>query len=72
MSVCVCFVDIQIPTYFQIILSFIYVILTLQISLIVLQYLNHYEASKPSRRATIPSKPTGREAVLYVRLYKFV
>ena len=39
------FVDILIPTYFQINLAFICFILQLQISLTVLQYLNHYEAS---------------------------
>ena len=40
-SVCICFVDIYYPTCFQINLAFICFILPLQISLTVLQYLNH-------------------------------
>ena len=42
--VCICLVDIYYPTYFQINLAFIRFILLLQVSLNVLQYLNHYEA----------------------------
>ena len=41
MSVCLCFVDIKIPTYFQINRSFICFILPLQINLTVLQNLNN-------------------------------
>ena len=39
-SVCICFVDIYIPTYFQINLTYIWFIFPLQISLTVLQNLN--------------------------------
>ena len=39
MSVCISFVDIQYPTYFQIYLAFICFILPLQKCLTVLQYL---------------------------------
>ena len=70
-TVCTCFVDIEIPTYFQIILAFIWFILPLQISLRLLQNLNHYEALLPSKRATIPRKPKGRDDVLYDCLYMF-
>ena len=45
MSVCLWFVDIYIPKYFQINLAFICFILRLEINLTVLQYLDHYEAS---------------------------
>ena len=68
-SGCICFVDKRISTYFQINHAFICFILPLQINLTVIRYLNHYEASEPTRRATIPSKPGGRDAVLFVRLY---
>ena len=37
--------------------------------LTVLQYLKHYEGSYPSKRTTITSKPVGRDAVVYVRVY---
>ena len=69
MNVCKYFVDIYISIYFQINLSFICFILPLQINSTVLQYLNRYESSLPSRRATIPTKPVGRDSLLYVRQY---
>ena len=69
LSVCICYVDILIATYFKVNLAFICFILQLQISLTVLQFLNHNEASQPSRRTTIPSQPAGQDAVLYFRLY---
>ena len=53
-------------------LAFIWFILPPQISLTVLQNLNHQEALQQSRRATVPSEPGGRDAVLYVCLYIFV
>ena len=68
MSDCIFHVVISISTYFKINLAFICFILHLQINLTVLQCPNHYEASLPSRRATNPSKPVARDAVLYVRL----
>ena len=43
--VCICWVDIEYPTYFHIKLASICFILPFQINLTVLQYLNHYEAS---------------------------
>ena len=46
-------------------------ILQHQISLTVLQCLNHFEASWQSSWPTLPSLPVGRDAVLYVRLYMF-
>ena len=45
MSASICSVDIIYPTYFQTNLAYICFILTLQISLSVLQYFNHYESS---------------------------
>ena len=45
MSVSICFVDILIPTYFQINIAFILFIWLVQVCLTVLQNLNHYEAS---------------------------
>ena len=57
--------------YFHINLAFICVILPFLISLTVLEYLNNYEASKPTRGTTIRSQPIGRDLVLYVRLYTF-
>ena len=68
MSVCICFVDIWIPTYFKINPAFICFILPLQIILTV-QFLNHYVAIYPSRRTTIPSKWVGRDAVLIIRMF---
>ena len=69
MSVCICLIDIKYQTNFLLNLAFICYILPLPLSCTVLQYLNHYEPSHPSRRTSIPSKPVGRDAVLYVRLY---
>ena len=45
MTVCICLVDKQYTTYFQIDLDFICFILPLQMSLTVSQYFYHYEAS---------------------------
>ena len=45
MSVFICFVDIQIPLYFQINIAFNSFTLPLQINLTVLQNPNNYEAS---------------------------
>ena len=60
------------PTYFQINHALNCFILPLKISLTVLKNINHYEPSYLSRRATIPSKPVGRGAVLFVHLYVYV
>ena len=50
-------------------LAVICFILPIQTSLTLLQYLNHYEASQPTRGTTITSQPVSRDAVLFVRLY---
>ena len=59
----------NIPHYFKFFFAFICFTLPIQISLTVLQNLNHNEASHPSRRTTQPDQPVRRNAALYVRLY---